>query len=448
MTSETPASPLPVIQARGLNHWYGEGELRNQILFEVTVEIQAGEIVIMTGPSGSGKTTLLTLIGGLRSVQEGSLQVMGHELRGAPRSALQMLRRDVGYIFQSHNLLASLSALENVKMAMAHHARFTAQAAHERAIQMLRAVGLEDRMGYHPSKLSGGQRQRVSVARALAPGPRMLLADEPTAALDKQSGRDVVELLRTLARQQGIPILIVTHDNRILDVADRIISLEEGRLTSFSQAFMLNNRNTVAALMKLGHKDELMEQVRSLPPGEFTGLLQRLSGQFAELLQAMELLDNDALHTFMGNVLDVFGYKISLLLNTERGALFLLDEAKGELWSLSTINNGGDPLEIRIPLGTGIAGRVAATGIAMNVPDAYAEPAFNREVDMQTGYRTRNILCVPLSNREGRVFAVIQLINKRGGAPFTSDDENRFRDLAGSLSELVETWIALHRHGG
>src|SRR6187402_269488 len=184
MTCETPASALPVIHARGLNHWYGEGELRNQVLFDVTVEIQAGEIVIMTGPSGSGKTTLLTLIGGLRSVQEGSLQVMGRELRGAPRSALQKLRRQVGYIFQSHNLLASLSALENVEMAMAHHTGFSAPAARERATQMLRAVGLGDRMHYHPPQLSGGQRQRVAIARALAPGPRMVLADEPTAALD------------------------------------------------------------------------------------------------------------------------------------------------------------------------------------------------------------------------------------------------------------------------
>jgi putative ABC transport system ATP-binding protein len=439
-------STSAIIAASGLNHSYGQGELRKQILFDVKVSIQPGEIVIMTGPSGSGKTTLLTLIGGLRSVQEGSLRVLDIELNGALQRELEAVRRQTGFIFQAHNLLPALNARENVEMSLAHQPNWSARKARERATEMLKAVGLADRMHHLPSALSGGQRQRVAIARALAAGPRLVLADEPTAALDKKSGREVVELLRTLARQQGIPILIVTHDNRILDVADRIISLEEGRLSSFSQAFMMDSRNTVAALMQFSHKAELMEQVRPLPAHDFTALLQRLSDQLADLLRAMELLDNHTLQTFMSNVLEAFGSKISLLLGADRGTLFLLDEAKGELWSLTTLGGNGQPVEIRIPIGSGIAGRVASTGRPMNVPDAYAEPAFNREVDARTGYRTRNILCLPLFNRAGCAFAVVQLINKLNGDDFDSTDEGKFREMAESLTGVVETWIALRRH--
>jgi putative ABC transport system ATP-binding protein len=434
-----------IIKAHDLCHCYGQGELRKQILFDVNVSIQPGEIVIMTGPSGSGKTTLLTLIGGLRSVQAGELRVLGSELGGAPPRVLEALRRQIGFIFQAHNLLPALTARQNVETALAHQPGWTAATAHTRAAQMLKAVGLEDRLHHLPAALSGGQRQRVAIARALAAGPRLVLADEPTAALDKQSGREVVELLRTLAKQQGIPILIVTHDNRILDVADRILSLEEGRLSSFSQAFMMNSRNTVAALMQYSHKEELMAQVRPLPTHDFADLLQRISDQLSNLLDAMELLDDSTLQTFLGSLLEVFGAKISMLLGTDRGTLFLLDEAKRELWSLTTLG-GEAPLEIRIPLGHGIAGRVADTGQPMHVPDAYAEPAFNPEVDARTGYRTRNILCMPLFNRSGSAFAVVQLINKLDGGTFDRDDEEKFHAMAGSLTGVIETWIALRRH--
>lgn len=435
-------SATAIIETDGLKHSFGQGELRKQVLFDVKMIIQPGEIVIMTGPSGSGKTTLLTLIGGLRSVQQGCLRVLGVELNGASQSGLETVRRQTGFIFQAHNLLPSLNALENVQMALAHQPNWTAGRARERACEMLEWVGLGEKMRHLPSTLSGGQRQRVAIARALASEPRLVLADEPTAALDKKSGREVVDLMRSLARQQGIPILIVTHDNRILDVADRVISLEEGKLSSFSQAFMMDSRNTVSGLMQFTHKEELMAQVRPLPAHDFGALLQRLSDQLLGLLSTIELLDNDTLQTFMHNVLEVFGEKVSLLLGADRGALFLLDEARSELWSLATLG-GSEPLEIRVPLGHGIAGRVALTGQPMNVPDAYAEPAFNREVDARTGYRTRNILCLPLLNRSGKVFAVVQLINKLDGSSFDQKDEEKFSEMTDDLTSVVETWITL-----
>lgn len=223
----------PAIAARELQHFYGSGELRKQVLFDNNLEIYPGEIIIMTGPSGSGKTTLLTLIGTLRRAQEGELYVLGRPLHQATHSDLLDLRREIGFIFQAHNLFDSLTATQNVRMALelaypnGSRSEQTAQAK-----RMLEAVGLGERTGHKPKQLSGGQKQRVAIARGLVHQPKLVLADEPTAALDEKSGRTVVELLRKMAREDNVTIIIVTHDNRILDVADRIVNLVDGRIRS------------------------------------------------------------------------------------------------------------------------------------------------------------------------------------------------------------------------
>lgn len=223
-----------VISISNLNHYFGHGQLRKQVLFDIDLEINAGEIVIMTGPSGSGKTTLLTLVGGLRSTQSGSLQILGQELCGASAAELTLARRHNGYIFQAHNLHNSLTALQNVKMGLELHSHLSLHEMQARSTEMLEHVGLGNRLNYYPDDLSGGQKQRVAIARALVSHPKIVLADEPTAALDSKSGRDVVNLMQTLAQEQGCTILLVTHDNRILDVADRIVQMEDGKLTNNS----------------------------------------------------------------------------------------------------------------------------------------------------------------------------------------------------------------------
>ncbi len=222
--------PEPVIAINHVNHYFGSGRLRKQILFEVCADIYPGEVVIMMGPSGSGKTTLLTLIGALRSTHEGSLEVLSQELNGASTHQMEMVRRNIGYIFQGDNLLHSLTARQNVQMSMDLHPEVPKSVVYQRTCDTLAAVGLGDWINYYPQELSGGQKQRVAIARALVSHPKIVLADEPTAALDKKSGRDVVELMQHLAQQQGCTILIVTHDNRILDVADRLLNMEDGRL--------------------------------------------------------------------------------------------------------------------------------------------------------------------------------------------------------------------------
>jgi putative ABC transport system ATP-binding protein len=215
---------------RGVTYAYGEGELRRPVLRDVDLTVREGEIVLLTGPSGSGKTTLLTLIGALRAMQDGSARVLGEELSGAGEPARVSLRRRIGFIFQNHNLLGFLTARQNVAMALEQDGSLDERARMARAGALLAAVGLQGHEDRVPAKLSGGQRQRVSVARALAADPGLVLADEPTAALDKASGHEVVLLLRDLAKSRGVPILLVTHDPRILDIADRIVAMEDGRI--------------------------------------------------------------------------------------------------------------------------------------------------------------------------------------------------------------------------
>lgn len=230
LTSKDPTAEQFVVQIRNLNYYYGQGELRTQVLHNINLDLRKGQIVIMTGPSGSGKTTLLSLIGALRSAHAGSLKVLERELVGLSKSQLVEVRRNIGFIFQAHNLFESLTASQNVEMAVELLDNWREK--RQRAVQMLSQLGLADRVDYKPHALSGGQKQRVAIARALVNQPALILADEPTAALDKKSGRDVVMLMQLLAKEQGCTILIVTHDNSILDVADRIINLIDGYLES------------------------------------------------------------------------------------------------------------------------------------------------------------------------------------------------------------------------
>ena len=221
-----------VIEVHGLNHWFGVGDARKQALYDLDLTIEAGSFTVLMGPSGSGKTTVLTLLGCLRSVQDGSVRLLGQELNGASEPTLMALRRRLGFIFQAHNLHESLTALQNVMMGLQVHGDISHALARKAATHALGLVGLSDRVDYLPANLSGGQKQRVAVARALIGNPALVLADEPTAALDADSAAEVVDLLKRLGSVRGTTTLLVTHDNRILERADRILVLEDGRIVS------------------------------------------------------------------------------------------------------------------------------------------------------------------------------------------------------------------------
>jgi putative ABC transport system ATP-binding protein len=264
---------VPAVCARRLQHYFGSGELRKQVLFDNNLEIYPGEIIIMTGPSGSGKTTLLTLIGTLRSVQEGELFVLGQPLHQCTPKQILDLRREVGFIFQAHNLFDSLSATQNVRMALEliePHGSRKAQTL--RCQEMLEAVGLGQRIHHKPKQLSGGQKQRVAIARGLVHRPKLILADEPTAALDESSGRRVVELFQQRAREDQTTIIIVTHDNRILDVADRIVNLVDGHIRSdvlVQEAAFVSQMLAKCEIFKHLTPRSLAEMVDHLRPEHF-----------------------------------------------------------------------------------------------------------------------------------------------------------------------------------
>jgi putative ABC transport system ATP-binding protein len=222
-------SPITV---HGLNHWFGTGEARKQALFDIDLTVARGSLTVLVGPSGSGKTTLLTLLGCLRDVQDGSVRLLGHELAGAGTDLSRTLRRRLGFIFQAHNLHGSLTTLQNVLMGLQVHRLPDPAGQIVAARHVLTLLGLADRVDYLPANLSGGQKQRVAVARALVGNPDVVFADEPTAALDRESGAVVVQMLKRLGQTRGTTTVMVTHDNRILELADRIVTLEDGRIVA------------------------------------------------------------------------------------------------------------------------------------------------------------------------------------------------------------------------
>jgi len=429
-------SEAPIV-VEGLCHAYGEGSLRRQVLFDVSAVIEPGEIVILTGPSGSGKTTLLTLMGALRSAQEGSLRVLGQELRGAREGVLASVRRRIGYVFQAHNLLEALTAQQNVRMPLQVHAELGAADAEARAARALAAVGLGDRPGAHPSELSGGQRQRVAIARALAVEPEILLADEPTASLDRVTGRAVVELLERLAREQGVTVVLVTHDSRILDVADRVLALEDGRLSSLMNAVTSDAQQRLATLARDIRRGDLPARLARMAPETFAALLDEVTDETRRLMAVVDLARDEAFGPMLEQVSQAFAAKVAELLDAEDASLLFLDEERGGLWSLGSCQHGR-PHERTAPLVRGIAGHVARTGRSLNVADVVTEPLFDPEVDAGRS-PVRSLLCAPVADSRGHRFAVVELRNKRGGA-FSDADAVRLERFTASLGTILESW--------
>ena len=226
--SLTPSEPA--ISIRNLHHSYKEGDGVKEVLHGLSLDFNAGEIVIIMGPSGSGKSTLLKLIGAQLTIQKGEIRIDKDNLHGANQAMLRKIRRKIGFIFQSHHLISSISVIQNVQMPLAFDRRHTGESSRALALEALETVGISAQAYKKPVHLSGGQKQRVAIARALIRKPAIVLADEPTASLDEKTGREVVEIIKRMSKVLGVTVVLVTHDNRILDIADRIVNLVDGRL--------------------------------------------------------------------------------------------------------------------------------------------------------------------------------------------------------------------------
>lgn len=224
------------ISARGVDMVYQSGKEQYQVLHQVDLNVKPGDIQLLMGPSGSGKTTFLSILAGILTPTAGSVRLLGQEITKLSQAKLAQFRlQNIGFIFQGFNLFPALTALENVEVAL-NLKGIRGNAARQQALELLEQVGLLDRANQLPQDLSGGQKQRVAIARALAGNPKLIMADEPTAALDSHNGHAVIELLRNLAKEKGRTVLIVTHDPRIIDVADHVAYLEDGYLKNSHHA--------------------------------------------------------------------------------------------------------------------------------------------------------------------------------------------------------------------
>lgn len=229
--SALPVAGVAALEASGIVREYRSGASVVHALAGVDLRVEAGELIAIRGRSGSGKTTLLNVLGGLDRPTSGSVVVEGRDLaRLSTAELIDLRRRTIGFVFQGFGLLPILSAAENVEIPL-RLARVASGVRQERVQEMLDVVGLGGRAGHRPAELSGGEQQRVAIARALANRPRILLADEPTGQLDSETGHVIMQLIRRVVRTEGVTAIVATHDPAMLDVADRVVELHDGRLT-------------------------------------------------------------------------------------------------------------------------------------------------------------------------------------------------------------------------
>jgi len=437
----------PLISIRNVNYFYGAGALRRQVLFDVSAEVQPGEIILLTGPSGSGKTTLLTLVGALRTLQAGSIEMFGQELRGASHHELIKVRESIGFVFQHQNLLESQTAIQNVELSLAIWKHLPKDEVRQRCEEALKMVGLGKHMDHYPQHLSGGQKQRVAIARALVRRPSVILADEPTASLDRKSGREVVELMQSLVRQQACAILMVTHDNRILDIADRILSLEDGRLMSFSSALTANAGHMLTAFSQLQRSGKLKEFVHTMSDRQFHETVQGMAQEFEQFLETLELGNREAMEALLDQILEAVTLKVKQILGAHHVVVLVVDEERGVLYSRALETLDGERGQVEFPLSTGLAGHVARTGQGLNLHEAGGSDHFDMAFGHEQEYTAHRLLCLPVFNRRKDVLAVLQMLKQPDDVVFTDQDEKNFHEFVEPLGMILESSLRIAHQG-
>jgi putative ABC transport system ATP-binding protein len=434
----------PVLAVSRLSHFYGSGALRRQILFEVSASIEPGEIVLITGPSGSGKTTLLSLAGTLRTVHHGSIRIFGKELNGASQPELIEIRKSTGFIFQNQNLLDSHTALQNVELSLGIWPAMPVEEVQSACHEALDAVGLGSHKNHYPQQLSGGQKQRVAIARALVRKPRIIFADEPTASLDRKSGREVVDLMQLLVHRQNCAILLVTHDHRILDIADRILNLEEGRVSSFESSLTSNSSRFLTTVSQLQRSGSLVRYVDRLSDEKFRDLVQQIAQDLQWILETIELGSREALQSLIYEILEAVAHKIKVMLGAEKASLFIVNPESSELYSRFVRNLGGT--DSGPPIGEEPSSRTGGI-LQLQQPgvSSYFDFAFRHEQDYGEG----RLLCMPVLDRKKNVLAILEMIKRQEDPAFSETDEKNFSEYAESLAVILETSLQIaHQNRG
>jgi len=393
-----PESRSPVLSLRDVNFSYASAGGSKQVLRNVSTDVWPGEIVLMVGPSGAGKTTMLTLAGALRSVESGSLITLQRELCGATPEELIQVRRKIGFIFQRHNLLPYLSVLDNVQTALQPLGVPYAE-AREACAEMLQAVGLGAYLHSRPDNLSGGQQQRVAIARALVRKPELVLADEPTASLDGASGREIVELLRQLARAQGCTIVLVTHDSRILDLADRCLRLEDGVLSSYASALTSDSAYMLTALSGFRESEELDWFWSEMDAGQFLDATRKLREEAAQFLNVMDFGADDSLAEWVDALLHSVLKKVATILGAQYGSIRTTGNSGFREVAMSVGSpQEGKPLTLEIcnrdsdPIGVAEFWSGATGG-------GFAEAERRRLRDFEKGFDLLLEMCIHTKNR-------------------------------------------------
>jgi putative ABC transport system ATP-binding protein len=394
----------PVVVVRSVNHHLGIGNLRRQILFDVSAEIAHGELVTVMGPSGSGKTTLLTLIGALRTVVDGSVRVLGIELRNASKAQVTQIRQRLGFVFQHHHLLESHTACQNVELGLGA-AGLSRRERRRRSIAMLETVGLRDHVDAYPNQLSGGQCQRVAVCRALVRDPELVLADEPTASLDKQSGREIVELLRRLARERGCAVIMVTHDPRILDAADRLMYLEDGRLNSFSAITSAHSVHLLTALRPLVEGDQLTPFLAKMGPADFIDMLRSVGAESEQFLNVLDFGGEQERRYFFPTLIRIAMERVREQVAARAARVWAGDGSAAPRCVCASPSNPGQPSAVVI--------------------EALRAGEIRHEGDT---------LCIPLETRDCQVYGTMEL----EGVPSRALAERTFRDFQRPLALLAQ----------
>jgi putative ABC transport system ATP-binding protein len=386
-------SRSPILSLRDVSYSYPSAGGRKQVLRNVSADVWPGEIVLMVGPSGAGKTTMLTLAGALRSVESGSLITLQRELSGATPDELIQVRKKIGFIFQRHNLLESLSVVDNVHTAL-QPLNYPYEEAREACVAMLQAVGLGSYINSRPANLSGGQQQRVAIARALVRKPELVLADEPTASLDSASGREIVELLRQLARAQGCTIVLVTHDNRILDLADRSLRLEDGVLSTYASAVTADSAHMLTALSAFRDGEELTWFWSNMDAGQFLDALRKLRVEAMQFLNVMDFGVDNSLAGWVDELLRSVLGKISVILDA----------------AYASIRSTGEPQSREVAL---------SVGSPQDTPP----------------------LTLEIRDRDAVLIGVAEFRAGAAGVAFTEASERRLRDFDKVLGLLLEMCI-------